>query len=335
MGKSDKGMITPEQQRLQNLFIEIFLIMKKEFKFTDKKTLMLAASTYVTNQKDFNLNRFVSIYKFITKKARWSMYLNSHVRYAMAALLDSRFADPMDAFVRLDTCYDMLVAEGFRRSSYTYIAASILVGDEQPDSETKKKVERALTMYRLMKKEHFFLTGEDDYPLTVLLSQHEDRIEELVDKINYAYKKLAGWGFKKGNELQLLSQIVTLEDGLKVEEKVECTYHLYQRIKGSTMKIKRMHYPEIGLLALLEIGEQDIPVIVEIKKQLDGEKLLKWQRDLNLKMAIHLYVSSYSYDNNIANTGLLTAVEGIMQAQQMAMIGAVVGATAVSASTGN
>ena len=46
-----------------------------------------------------------------------------------------------------------------------------------------------MVVYKSIKKEHFFSTGDSDHPLVILLAQLEDDIEDMITDISYYYKK--------------------------------------------------------------------------------------------------------------------------------------------------
>ena len=60
-----------------------------------------------------------------------------------------------------------------------------------------------------MKKHHFFLTSDDDYTYAVLLGKRGFNPVEHAKSMRMYYDALRREGFRSGNELQWLSQVMT------------------------------------------------------------------------------------------------------------------------------
>ena len=93
-----------------------------------------------------------------------------------------------------------------------------------------------------------------------------------------------------------------------------------------------MHYPAIGLLALLEDGEKEVHAIKALIEKLKAEKFFRWHTDTNILIAIQLFVSQKGEESKATNTGLQTMIEVLIQAQQAAMM-ATIAASSVATSS--
>lgn len=93
-----------------------------------------------------------------------------------------------------------------------------------------------------------------------------------------------------------------------------------------------MHYPAIGLLALLEDGEKEVHSIRAFIEKLQGDKLFRWHTDTNILIAIQLFVSQKGAESHATNTGLQTMIEVLIQAQQAAMIATIAASSAAASS---
>ena len=320
-----------------NDYIKIYTLLKEELKWKvpDQRTLMLIASMYVINKKSFVFDRFVQISDYIKDNVDIFSTLKSYQRFTTAAMLDINFDYPEKNFGKYIEMYEEFIRGGFSRGTFTYIAAFTLLKEEDTEANRIEKIERALAVYKGMQKKHYFLTNSADYPLAVLIANQKEPIDLLIDRMEEFYDQLNENGFKKGNELQFLSHILSLADKTEVIKLVMRCLELADQLNQAGRKTKPIHYPEIGMLALLEDGKEEIKNIETIITQLNTHRLFKWHKDMNFMMAVNLTVSS-KIDNPIfAETSFHSIIEAIIQAQQAVMIAAIASVTAASSSSGS
>lgn len=63
-----------------------------------------------------------------------------------------------------------------------------------------------------------------------------------------------------------------------------------------------MHYPVLGLLSFLENGVQEFDRIKEIHTQLNQNKRFKWNKDINLILAINFLMSEKIDNSSLIGT---------------------------------
>ena len=161
-----------------------------------------------------------------------------------------------------------MVTGGFSRSIFTYLAAAVLLTEE--NEQHGAHIQRSMQVYKRMKKDHLFLTSTNDYPLAVLLAGQSENVDTLMDRVERLYQKLATAGLHKGNDLQFLSHILSLKKDVREELLVAKCTNIWNLLKQEKIKVKQMHYPAIGLLALLEDGEKEIHSIRAFIEKLQG-----------------------------------------------------------------
>ncbi|RLQ93773.1 DUF4003 family protein [Falsibacillus albus] len=313
-------------------YAAIFGQMKNRFRWrvSDSRILMMAASLYVTSERDFDLQRFDELSEFIKDEVGMFSTLKHQERFTIAAMLDTRFEAPKDKLHEFLSIYEDLKDTGFHRSVYTYIAAMVALSGEK---HHKESVPLAFSIYKKMKEHHFFLTGQDDYPLAMLLAQGDQDTDELMDQIEGYYRKLNGAGFRKGNELQSMSHILSLQDEVAQDEMVNRCSQLFQIMKQGGMKAKAMHYPQIALLSFLEDAKARLAQLEEIWERLNSEKLFKWHKDINMLMAVQFLITEQIEHSSMLSTSLYTTMETLIQAQQAASVAAISGAAAAAAAS--
>ncbi|MFB1050714.1 DUF4003 family protein [Paraliobacillus sp. JSM ZJ581] len=308
---------------------------KLKWKVSDKRTLMVMASTYVLNHQPFQLDQFLDISNYIKRHVGAFSTLQSYQRFTIAAMLDVRFQNPKEKFHQLIDVYDQLIKGDFSRGSFTYIAAMAIMTNSSKKSSYNEQVDRSFIIYKEMKKKHFFLTSSSDYPLAALLSGVNEDINNLMNRVEWLYENLSNMGFKKGNDLQFLTHILTLDSSISPQTLVSRSTHLLDAFKQAGIKIKKMLYPQVGMLALLEDTTDLIDTIRLVTEQMNHIKNFKWTKDFNLIFAINFVISEKIDDNRLLEAGLHTIMEAMMQAQQAVMIASIVGVSAANSSGTN
>jgi Protein of unknown function (DUF4003) len=298
---------------------------KLSWKVTDQRSVMLIASLYVTENHEFDGDRLEKMADFIKKEVGFFTTLQSHQRYLFAAMLITRFPDPETAFQSFISTYKALVDEGFSMGAYTYISAMVLISADGTDEEISS---RAMEVYKKMKKKHFFLTGQSDYPLAMLLAQRTRDTDLVIEHIEYFYDKLNQSGFHKGNDLQTMSHILSLVENVDPDELVTRCTEIFNRLKEEGMRPKSMYYPQIAMLAFLTNSKEQISEVKEIRESLNNS--IRWQKDMNFMMAVNLHLTNQIENSSLLQTNLSTTIEVLMQAQQSATVAAIGGATAAT-----
>ncbi|WP_459502665.1 DUF4003 domain-containing protein [Bacillus sp. C1] len=321
-------MITLEQKLGQYTHIYAQLKDKLKWQTSDSRTGMMIAAMYAGSDKPFHLGRFLEISSYIKDQVGMFSYLKSYHRFVVAATLDIHFTHYKKAFQQFLDLYERLVAGGFSRSIFTYLAAAALLPEENGQYETR--IQRSMQVYKRMKEDHFFLTSTDDYPLAVLLAGQQEKVETLMDRVERLYRKLAAAGFYKGNNLQFLSHILSLNKDMSEDILVARCKNIWHLLKREKVKVKQMHYPAVGLLALFEDGEKEVASVRAFIEKLQGDKLFRWHTDTNILIAIQLFVSQKGAESHAASTGLQTMIEVLVQAQQAAMIAAITASSAAA-----
>ncbi|WP_456272299.1 DUF4003 family protein [Bacillus sp. AK031] len=320
-----------EVQNKVERYKEIYSELKNNlrWKVSDSRILMMAASLYVTSRREFSMNRFQDLSDFIKSEVGMFSTLKGQTRFTIAAMLDTRFENPKDHFTGFLDTYEKVIAEGFSRGIFSYIAAMVLHSHEGNKQELAAL---SKTVYKKMREEHFFLTGQSDYPLAVLLAQRNQNIDELIAYVEGFYNKLDQAGLRKGNDLQSMSHILSLQEVANQDELISRCTGLYDTLKSHGIRPKAMFYPQIALLSFMSDSKAQLPEVKEIQETLNKEKLFKWHKDINFMMAVTFFISDKIEHSSVLETSLYTTIEALIQAQQAASIAAISSA-AVAANT--
>lgn len=316
---------------------DIFQSLKEELKWkvSDYRTLMMISAMYVVNDKEFDKERFLNVSQTIKDKTGFFSTLNSQYRFMIAAMLDVRYDHPEEKVGEVLDTYQRLLDFKFGRNIYSYVSAILVINQALEEPNRDEVIQKGMEIYKGMQSKHLFLTSSEDFPLAILLGLRPEPVDELVEKMEGFYQKFDENGFWKGNELQFLSHILSLEPEKNLDLLVEQTVRIKDELQYKGIKIRRIHYPVLGMLAMLPYDSKNLEYIEQTTNQFNELKFFKRYKDINLMMASIFLISEKKEDTTMEQTNLLTTIETIIQAQQAAMIAGVAAVTAANASSSN
>ncbi|AJD90028.1 hypothetical protein JMA_07110 [Jeotgalibacillus malaysiensis] len=319
-------------------YLTIYEQLRKKYRWRVNSTsLMMLAGQLATAEKPFELKHLISLNEKIKKESSQFSYIQSaDLRLMLTGLLVSNFDDPKKSFDDMMLVYEKLIDSGFSRSPHAYIAAYALYVslDSVSDEEINEHVARAKSMYSGMKKQHFFLTSHEDYPLSVLLAEEEGEEEELLDDMAYYYDQLH-IVLAKGNNRQFLSQILTYGRQDNRQLLVQNTVTWLDDLKTNKIRLRGNHLPIVGVLALAGTPSALLNEVKETYDELVSIKGFKWHKDLCFMTAVRFVLQKKVQENNVLDVGLASTIESILQAQQAAVLAAMSAGAAASASSSN
>ncbi|MCD4711963.1 MAG: DUF4003 domain-containing protein [Clostridiales bacterium] len=313
--------------------LDMVLALEKSYKWEHNLARHFTALLYTRRglPKDFHrIDEATSAIKSTT--GVFSNYRGT-IKFILATLLALEEGDVASNLEKIKEAEVVLKESGFKSSIYLPMTSYTLFSGSDA-FEYRSVSERANTIYKEMKKAHPFLTDGADYPLSVLIAQKQKR----TDTIEQIYESLSQRGFTKGNELQLLSHILSLST-LGTSQLIEKCVELNTTLKANKLKSSMGYYPSIAMIALLEEGSHKLTEdFMELTKYLMKLKKFKWLgKGMNMLFASALvadqWIEEHS-DENVTDmeTVLGLTIESVIIAQTVAMIAAISAATAASSS---
>ncbi|KUF29010.1 DUF4003 family protein [Lysinibacillus sp. F5] len=295
----------------------------------DRKIVLAIASKFVASGKTFDAIRYKNVLQEMKKQSSWMSPLRTTVGYSIAAnLLEQE--DTEKAVENLLTNVSILKEAKFRSGNFSYIGAQFLTEDEQ---NKKAHAQAARTLFDAIRKHHPFLTSYEDIPYAVLLSSPSDDVELRAETMNRYYKELRTYNFNAGNELQWLSQVLTFLSPQFDVNLAPNVVALRDTLKTQNVKVKAMHYPLLGFLAILSLTKAQLQDIIDLYQELKDLKLLKWHREFVLFMAVQIAIYDMAKVQKSLSMTIMSSIELLIQAQQAAMIAAVSAAAIASSSS--
>ncbi|MER2089493.1 MAG: DUF4003 family protein, partial [Sporosarcina sp.] len=295
----------------------------------DKNVVLTITSYYVTSEREFDAVSLSRVMDAIKSRAGWLSPLRGNLLPMMAAFLDQPGADIEKEVNRLFAKQQVLKGLGFRNTIHSYLAALLVTNDPELYEVEARQAKR---LYDAIKKQHFFLTSDDDYAYAVLLGKRGENPIEHAKSMRMYYDALRTEGFRSGNELQWLSQVLTYIEIKHDPNLITRAAEILSHFKRTT-KIRPVHYPMIGFLTVFGIDDAELKKIVELTHTLEESKPFKWNREMALSIAIGYIMHELTESAEAASVSLATSVELIIQAQQAVMAATI--AAMVASSTAN
>ena len=258
-----------------------------------------------------------------------------NVMPALACMM-SMAEDPDRKLARTLENYQMLKQE-FAGSEYLALVSAFLT-ELTEEKAAEDFAGRGKTLYRRMKKEHPFLTSQEDSVFAVLMAASEKSDDQLVEDMESCYQLLRG-RFHSANAVQTASHVLALGDSVP-KEKADRVIGLYDAIVQAGGKYGREY--ELAILAALAVQEGDVNVLAS--EIMDADAFLAAQKGYGFfgpgrrARAMHaaMIVSDVHGPKKEMGPASMTTALAAIAAQQTAACAAVMSATAAaSASSGS
>lgn len=286
-------------------------------KWVDKRLVLLTAAQFAARNELINGQEYMNFSVKLKKAGSFFSPLRT-IHFPMAGLLLAKEGDPDEMITHLQKRYETLRSAGLRSSPYTYIAAFLLDSSTHP--------ERIKNIYNEMKRFHVFLTSNEDYPAAVVMANRSESVTDLVDASEAYYRFFNNHGFWKGNDLQFLANMLAA-NGLYNEKTAEAVLNVKQEFEKNGLKIKGMHYPAVGMMALSDNIEECVQTALALRHS----PALKWSKEMAVTLA-SIFASQAMIESA---AGLTAAVQAMIQSQQAVMAASTASAVAASSSTGS
>ena len=306
-------------------FIQNRDILKKFFSWENDHIHPVCASVFTEKGSVAENDLLAECHTLLKKRAK----ISSSFRGISCPVVVSMLATNGEPVKRLDNillAYKSL-RKFFSSGNYLPLAATILSGEAE-DTAFDDTSERARDIYKLMKKNHPFLTSEEDVVYALLFALSADRNEDMIIETERLYVKLKE-KFRSANAVQALSHVLTLCEG-GAEEKCERAAALFDKLKENNLKYGTDYeLATLGVLAMISAEADEI--IADMKEvndflltQKGYGKFLGFGRNIRLMHAA-MIVSAYRLggtDTTASDAAMAVSSQMAVIAQQTAMVAA-------------
>ncbi len=156
--------------------------------------------------------------------------------------------DMEGSFKELISIYDKL--KGLFFTNEYLILASIVIFNARYRVNIDDAVKNTRVVYDYMKKNHRFLTGQEDISAAAMIATTSRNLEVTLKEIEECYEALRNSGFSIGNNTQSLSHILPLFSG-SVEEKVRRVVKVDEALGDNRVPLKNYSLPILGIAAVI------------------------------------------------------------------------------------
>lgn len=313
--------------------IELRRQIQRDFGFEQTPQVRLAALTYIIRDKEYEKTKIKDMVKAIRRK-KGIKFSAGMMKLLLAVFIDTSMGDFEIALDKIVTAKKILKDAKYRDGNYLPLCAYSLAVRYETEYEMTDASLRGMEIFKLMRKNHPILTGQDDYMLSLLLaSKTEKSIQSVIDDMEECYNALHDAGFHRGNHMQFMSHILTLENN-DAKIKAVRTFDLKDVLKAAKVRIGSYGYGSLALLSMISAHDATAVVKVsELVHELKGQRGYKTAgADELLTAAVGVLSTDYVGDHYIEEvTGVTMAA--IIEAQNAAIIAATAAAASAAASS--
>lgn len=255
---------------------------------------------FTFSRETFNGTQFEANVKKIHKQKPKQMFADFFSTTPNSSVLTYKIlahlilhAEPEQELQRLILNEKALINAGFKNSAYQNIAAIFLTDEAHAI--------RAKDLHDEMKKHHFFLTGKDDIPYAVLLTLQQKNPEMLAQTMRQYYDVLIKTGFKSGDALQAMTQLLSLYGEAYEPMLVDYIVAIKQSFTKHKIKIKKKFYPYLALLALAAATSTVVDEIIEMKQDLVKLSMYATEHEYALMTATQYVLQNLIENDQLAN----------------------------------
>ena len=262
----------------------------------------------------------------LRKRARATSPLRSEIRYVVAAMILRRGQDPGAIQARVRETLDAFKVQGLpRRGAGPTLAALLLVLLREGRPVPPVQIERLARIYSRRRADHVLLTSANDLPAAALHAGQDNSVEILTAQVDRAYDRLREAGFRRGNPLQLVSHLLSV-DPRGTDTGVQRFSRVADHLGRAGEPVRSSRYDEIAMLALThETPSRVVGRTLRYRDRLRAEKP-RPAKELAFSLAVGIELAEDAEDAGKRSTGDLAAlqsIKAILDAQQAAVVAAV------------
>ncbi|MEK9200114.1 DUF4003 family protein [Ureibacillus sp. 179-F W5.1 NHS] len=247
----------------------------------DPQLTMFLASTYTFSKKEFSgviLQKIIDEIEEKTKSSSVRLDLKMKYKLAIQFSQQNNMDETIQSFIKKD---QLLKEVKFKNTPHRALAALFLQEDD------REHAIRAKQLFDELNRQQRILTSNEDVPFVVYLSSDmNEQPKTQADTIVKYYNELRENHFTMGNSLQGLAQILTVYSSDYNEVLLQYVVQLREELLKRDIKVKRIHYPYLGVLALAATNESKVDAIVSLHHQFIEIKELKSNKSYALIIAI-------------------------------------------------
>lgn len=303
-------------------YLEALEAVRSVFRMESEYSYPVAANLYVTADRTVDTERLSDCKRLV----RDAVGVFSNFRGSVLVPLAAKLALSDDPKARMDRAAQnyAILKEHFSRSEFLALAA-LLLTDSASDADVPALAARGRALYRRMKQEHPFLTGQEDSVFAILLAQLPQSDDVLIADMEACYR-LLDERFPKGDGIQTASHVLAMTDGVPAE-KAGKMIALYDAILAAGGKYGReWHLPALAAFAADDTPlETTVSELMEVDSLLEGQKgyrgIFVYDRRMRMMHAAMLVSASHAQQRaGLVNAIAQQSAVAVIAAQQATML---------------
>ena len=303
----------------------------------DSVTFRFVALSLGAAATTISYDRLEEVATELRKRARWTSPLKSEVRYVAAAMILRRGQDPAAIHDRVFETRDAFKKHKVpSRGTGATLAALLLALHHEARPVPQQQLERLARIYRRWRSEHRLLTSSSDLPAAALHAARDVPVDAIAEDVERAYTRLDDAGFRRGNQLQLVSHLLAV-DPRGADAGVQRFCAAAERLRYANERVGADRYDEVALLALTQGSPGE--VVDRVLRNRDRLRAVKPRPDravaFTLAAGIELAADAeLAGERNAGDLAALQSIQTILDVQQAAMIAAVSAGAGAGAAAG-
>ena len=325
-------------QELVDRFIETRDAVRAAFRMENEYIYPVCAQIFLAADKPVEAEQLDRCKALVKSSTSVFSSFRGNVKLPLLCMLAAG-DDPEERWDRTRRYYALL-KESFYGSEYLALGA-MLLSDAVQEEDVPALAARGKGLYQRMKKEHPFLTGQEDSVFALLLSQSARSDDELIEDMERCYALLKE-RFPSGNGLQAASHVLALSSEIPVDKTFRMI-GIFNAIEEAGGKYgKDWQLPILAALSLGQRFQEDLArELLEIDALLSKRKgykgvfgLDKRARSMHAAMLLSLqHEAEPKQPVELVGAAAQQATLAIIAAQQALMCAVVASSAASSAAT--
>ena len=269
----------------------------------------------------------------LRRRAGWTSPLRSEIRYVVAAMILRRDLDAAKVHHQVMATRDRFGAHGIKRlGTGATLAALLLALQAEGKRVPKSHLDRLDRIYAQWRADHFWLTNANDLPAAALHAGRDVSVESLTEDVRRAYGRLHEAGFRRGNQLQLVSHLLAV-DPRGADTAVQRFALVADRLRAAGERVGAGRYDEVAVLALTQGSPgQVVDRVLRYRDRLRSARP-RPSKDIAFSLAAGIELaedSEQAGERNAGDLAALQSIRAILDAQQAATVAAMSAASTAS-----
>ncbi len=319
-------------QRRSELLVSNRKTIHKEFFLEDSLLITISAATFAEIDKSVDAENLKDCKKLLREKQGIFSELRGNNELTVATKM-ALSGDPEGYLDNVTTVYKLLQKGKFFDSAYRVIAA-ITICDAGKISEAESIVEKTNAILKGMKKQHPFLTNDEDTTFAVLLALTDRSVEDILAELEETFPYIKKSFSLHDNAVYSLCQVLATYDG-NIEEKRDKVLDIYEIFKAKGAKYGADYeLASLGTLINIDTDKDElVSEIIEVAEYLKGNKgfgMLDMSKQKRLMFGTMIVAGAYAADNYKTNASVVGGAVASVIAMQTAMLVAIMMAASAS-----